>query len=87
MKNKILTLSFREIKKSFKRFFSLAILSFLGVTVFVGIKMANPDMVASLDKYYDEHNIYDIKVVSTLGLTNDDISCIKTKNENFNVYG
>ena len=32
----------------------------LGVTVFVGIKATAPDMMNSIDKYYDENNIYDI---------------------------
>ena len=73
-KDRINTSSIREIKSSFKRFLSLLVMSMLGVLVFVGIKMAAPDMMQSLDKYYDDNNVYDIKVVSTLGLTNDDLS-------------
>ena len=69
MRNRINTLSVREIKHSFKRFISLVIMSLLGVGVFVGIKMAAPDMMRSLDSYYDQKDLYDIKVVSTLGLT------------------
>lgn len=72
-KNRINTISFREIKHTFKRFISLFVMSALGVGVFVGIKMAAPDMIKSLDYYYDEGNEYDIKIVSTLGLTDDDI--------------
>ena len=72
-KNRINTTSYREIKHSFKRFLSLLVMSMLGVGVFVGIKMSAPDMLASLDKYYDDNNVYDIKVISTLGLTKDDI--------------
>lgn len=87
MKNRIITLSIRQIIKTYKRFLSLAILSFLGVSVFVGIKMASPDMMASLDKYYDTKNMYDIKVISTLGLTNKDVETIQSLNENFKVYG
>ena len=72
-KDRINTSSIREIKHSFKRFLSLLVMSMLGVLVFVGLKMAAPDMMKSLDKYYDDNNFYDIKIVSTLGLTNDDI--------------
>ncbi len=86
-KNRINTTSIREIKHSFKRFLSLAIMSMLGVLVFVGIKMAASDMVMSLDSYYDKNNLYDIKLVSTLGLTNDDIKDIKNLNKVKNVYG
>ena len=75
-KNGIKKISVREIKSSFKRFLSLLIMSMLGVGVFVGLKMAAPDMMMSVDKYYDDNNVYDIKIVSTLGLTDDDISKI-----------
>lgn len=34
-------------------------------------------MMKSLDKYYDDNNFYDIKIVSTLGLTNDDIKAFE----------
>ena len=55
VKNRIITLSLREIKNSFKRFLSLLIISMLGVTVFVGIKATAPDMMNSIDKFYDEN--------------------------------
>lgn len=77
MKNKLLTISIKEIKKSFKRFLSLMVMSMLGVGVFVGISATAPDMTKSLDKYYDNQNLYDIKLVSTLGLTNNDIKKLK----------
>ncbi len=76
-KNRINTTSVREIKHSFKRFISLVIMSMLGVLVFVGIKMSAPDMLMSLDKYYDNKNLYDIKMISTLGFVDDDINNIK----------
>ena len=75
-KDRIKTTSTREIKNSFKRFLSLLVMSMLGVGVFVGLKMAAPDMIMSLDKYYDDNKVYDVKVVSTLGLTNDDINAV-----------
>lgn len=87
MKNRIITTSIREIKSSFKRFLSLFVLSMLGVGTFVGISKANPDMMASLDKYYDINNVYDIKVLSTLGITDNDIKEIKKIKGVKNVYG
>ena len=73
MKNRIITISLREIKSSFKRFLSLLIMSFLGVAVFVGLREASPVLLASLDKYYDDNSLYDIKIQSTLGLTDKDV--------------
>ncbi len=75
-KNRIKTTSVREIKSSFKRFLSLLVMSLLGVGVFVGISMAAPDMMKSLDTYYDEANYYDIKLISTLGLTEEDVLAV-----------
>lgn len=86
-KNKINVSCIREIKHSFKRFLSLLVMSLLGVATFVGIKMAAPDMMKSIDKYYDNSNLYDIKVVSTLGLTNDDLKEIKNIKNVKDVYG
>ena len=76
MRNRLNTTSIREIKHSFKRFLSLLVMSMLGVGVFVGLKMAAPDMLKSLDTYYDNDNHYDIKIVSTLGLKDSDIKSL-----------
>ena len=86
-KDRINTSSIREIKHSFKRFLSLLVMSMLGVGVFVGIKMAAPDMMKSLDKYYDDNNFYDIKIVSTLGLTKDDIKAFEDLKTVKKAYG
>ena len=86
-KDRINTSSVREIKHSFKRFLSLLVMSMLGVGVFVGIKMTAPDMMKSLDKYYDDNDFYDIKIVSTLGLTKDDIKAFKDLKTVKKAYG
>ncbi len=87
MKDRIITLSNREIKKSFKRFISLLVMSLLGVGVFIGLNISSDSMILSLDKYYDDNNVYDVKVVYPLGLTNDDVNFIKDINDNTEVYG
>ena len=87
MKNRIKTISIREIKQSFKRFLSLLVMSMLGVGVFVGISATAPDMMKSLDKYYDDSNYYDLKIISTLGITDDDIKSISNLNTVKKAYG
>lgn len=77
MKNRIFTMSIREIKSSFKRFLSLFVMSLLGVGVFVGISATPADMAKSMDTYYDNQNLYDIKMISTLGFTDKDIDTFK----------
>ena len=73
MKNRLLQHIFRKIKGNYKRFISLLCMSFLGVGFFAGIKSVGPDMIKTLDEFYDTHEVYDIEVVSTLGLTDKDI--------------
>ena len=87
MKNKITLLSLREIRKSYKRFLSLLIMSFLGVAIFVGMRNAKEVMLASLDTYYDNNNVYDIKIVSTLGLINEDVNELKELDLVEDAYG
>ena len=48
-------------------------MAFLGVGFFAGIRATSPDMVDTIDKYYKSQNVYDIQVISTLGLTDEDI--------------
>ena len=86
-KNKIITMSLRDIKKTKKRFFSLCILSAIGLVFFVGMKMSGPTMLESLDKYYDDNKIYDLKIISTLGLVDEDINEIKKWNNEYTVIG
>ena len=86
-RNRIITMSLREIKKSLKRFFSLCILSFLGVSFFVGMKMSGPTMLKSLDKYYDDYKVYDFKIQSSLGLDDDDINEIAKLDDDFEIVG
>lgn len=61
-----------EIKNTRKRFISILLMALLGVGFFAGLKASSPDMKKTIDNYYDEHNLYDIEVISTLGLTDED---------------
>lgn len=67
---------FREILKSLNRFISILAIIFIGVAFFAGVKATAPDMKHSMDLYYDEYNLMDIRVLSTLGLTPEDIRAI-----------
>ena len=74
MKKALVKDSVKQIKNTYKRFLSILLMAFLGVGFFAGIKATSPDMVDTIDKYYKEQNVYDIQVMSTLGLTIDDIN-------------
>lgn len=77
MKKALFKDSVKEIKNTYKRFLSILVMAFLGVGFFAGIKATSPDMVDTIDKYYKEQNVYDIQVMSTLGLTNQDLEELK----------
>lgn len=67
----------RDIKKSLGRFLSILAIVALGVAFFSGLKISPEDMKNTADKYYDDYNLMDIRVVSTLGLTEEDLGEIR----------
>lgn len=87
MKKALLKDSVKEIKNTYKRFLSILLMAFLGVGFFAGLKASSPDMIDTIDKFYKQQNVYDIEVLSTLGLTNEDIEALKKIESIDNVYG
>lgn len=67
-----------KIKKSLGRYISLFTIVMVGFGFFLGLKETSPDIVNSVDKYYKTHNLMDFKVVSTMGLTDEDVKAIKS---------
>ena len=67
----------RDILKSKGRFLSIVAIVALGVAFFTGVKSSPIVMKTSSDKYYDKYNLMDIRLISTLGLTDKDIDDIK----------
>lgn len=63
----------RTIQKSKKRFFSILIITALGVTMFAGLSAGCRDLRQAGDNLFDEQHLYDISVQSTLGLTDEDV--------------
>ena len=68
---------FREIRKSTGRFVSLFLIVALGVAFYAGIRSCNPDMLISADNFYDASKMEDLRIISTLGLTDDDIDALE----------
>ena len=78
MRKKALAKDFRmEIRNSLNRFLSIFFIVALGVALFAGIRASEPDRRYSGDAYFDARNMMDLKVLSTLGLTEDDIGAIQ----------
>lgn len=67
---------YMEVKKSLSRFISITLIVALGVAFYSGIQSAAPDMRYSGDAYFDEHKLMDLKVIGTLGLTEEDVQAL-----------
>ncbi|MBQ7874643.1 MAG: FtsX-like permease family protein [Oscillospiraceae bacterium] len=76
MKSAMLKDILREIGKTKSRFFSIFAIIALGAGFFAGLKATCPDMLETLERYYEEHNLMDIRLVSTYGFDENDISAI-----------
>ena len=78
MKKKALRKDFyMEIRRSIGRFMSIFFIVAIGCAFFSGIRASEPDMRYSGDAYFDNRNMMDIEVISTLGLTDDDLQAIE----------
>ncbi|RGB63871.1 MULTISPECIES: FtsX-like permease family protein [unclassified Amedibacterium] len=77
----------RTIVKSKKRFISILIITMLGVTMLTGLRAGCVDLRNSADDFYDKQKLYDIQVVSTLGLEDEDISALSNIDEIDQIVG
>lgn len=67
----------KKVWKTAGRFVSLVLIVAVGVAFFAGIRSSSPDIISSIDHYFDGQNLMDFKIISTAGLTEDDITSIK----------
>ena len=81
MKNAMQKDFWREIQHTRSRFFSIMILVALSVAFLSGLKATAPDMKRTGDDYLDSLHLADIQMLSTLGLTDDDITAIRAQDK------
>lgn len=81
MKNAMRKDFWREIQHTRSRFFSIMILVALSVAFLSGLKATAPDMKRTGDDYLDSLHLADIQVLSTLGLTDDDITSLRAQDK------
>ena len=78
MRKKALRKDFRmEVRKSMNRFLSILFIVAMGVAMFAGIQASAPDMRYTGDELFDKSNLMDVRVVGTLGITEDDIEALR----------
>lgn len=76
IRNRLVTDTLREVHHTFPRFLSLLVLSALAVCFLAGLRATAPDMKLSADAYFDQQNLMDLHIASTLGLTQEDVDAI-----------
>ena len=67
----------RTVWKEKKRFISIMMITVLGVTMMTGLEAGCRDLKLSADGFFDSQNLFDVSIMSTLGLTEDDVSAIQ----------
>ncbi|MFG6378055.1 MAG: FtsX-like permease family protein [Lachnospiraceae bacterium] len=78
---------FRELRKNRGRFISVFFIVLLGSAFFSGIRSSKPDMELSAEKYYDDTKLLDLKILSPVGFTEEDIDSIKNTKGVAKAYG
>lgn len=68
---------FMEIRRSLGRFLSIFFIVAIGCAFLSGIRSSEPDMRYSGDTYFDDKNLMDLEIVSTMGLTEDDLAAVE----------
>ena len=79
--------TFREIRKGKSRFISIVILVALAVMFLFGLRVTAPDMEATADAYFDAQSMMDVRIVSTLGITEEDVSALSETDGVLNAEG
>ncbi len=70
----------RTISRTSARFFSIIAIVALGVSLFAGINAISPDMLETANEYYKSSNAADVRIISTAGLSEDDLKVISSIN-------
>ncbi len=68
----------QSILKSFGRYIAIVAIIALGAAMFVGLLMTKTDMVATGQKFMDEQNMYDLRLISTYGWAEEQLAAIES---------
>ncbi|MGN9160439.1 FtsX-like permease family protein [Clostridium sulfidigenes] len=77
----------REILSSKARFISIFAIIFLGVAFYSGIKSSGPDLKESINEFFKEQNLMDSKIVSSIGLNENDLKLLENKDKILDYFG
>ena len=92
MKSTILKTTLREIRESLGRYMAILAIVALGVGFFTGLKVTKPAMLKAGGEYLEDNNLYDLRLLSTVGFDEQDVKAINSREgveiaERIGVYG
>jgi putative ABC transport system permease protein len=67
----------REILSSPGRFLAILLIVALGVGFYSGLCICQKTMISSMDRYWNKQNMYDVRLISTLGFDEDELQNIQ----------
>jgi putative ABC transport system permease protein len=67
----------REIKNSFARYITIFTIVAIGVGFFSGVRISRTAMIQTANTYITEHAMYDFRLLSTLGFTQEDVDAVR----------
>ena len=81
MRSMIWKSTFREIRESLGRFLAILAIVALGVGFFAGLKVTQPAMVETAQRYFDKTSLYDYRLISTVGFSEDKVETIQKQKD------
>ena len=81
MKSMMRKTTLREIKQSFGRYFAILAIVALGVGFFAGLKVTKPDMTATANDYFEKLQLFDYRMLSTLGFREEDVEAANARED------
>lgn len=87
MNNVLFKDTLRTISRTSPRFFSIVLIVALGISFFAGMNATSPDMLDTAEDYYKKSNASDIRIISTAGLTDEDLNVLSTVSGTESIQG
>lgn len=81
MKSIMKKTTLREIRQSFGRYLAIFAIVAMGVGFFAGLKITRQVMITSANAYLEEKQLYDFRLLSTLGFEDEDVQTLSSKED------
>ena len=81
MRSKLRVSALREIRSTFGRFAAILAIIALGVGFFSGVKITTPAMVNTVGSFMTEHELFDYRIISTLGWEEEDVAALRGRED------